>query len=135
MKFRPVISIMLGFTTASVAVICIFILSSFILHNTNFFNSDIDVFNWFLIGSLFALLFGGFITTYVAKEKNKRYSVYTGLLLTAAFFILNTLTKISGIHNANFISLTMFLIILVPAITCIGGYLGKLLERNNQNKS
>ena len=133
MKFRPVISIMIGFTVTSVAVICIFILSISAFH-ANILNSDIEAFNWFLIGSLFALLLGGFITIYFAKEKNKRYSVYTGLLLTAAFFILSTLTKISDIHNSGFIVVTITLIILVPVITGIGGYLGKLLERNHRNE-
>lgn len=135
MKFSPIISIMIGFTVTSVAVICIFILSIFILDNTNLFNSDIDAFNWFLIGSLFALLLGGFISTYFAKEKKRRYSVYTGLLLTIAFLISSTLAKIYDITNTGFMALIVVLFILVPLITGAGGYLGRFFGRNDQKEN
>ena len=133
MKLHPVISIIIGFTVASVAVICIFILSVSAFQ-VNILNSDIDAYNWFLVGSLFALLLGGFITTYFTKEKKRRYSVYTGLLLTVAFFVLSILAKIYDIHNTGFILMTIFLFILVPLITGAGGCLGGFFGRKNQKE-
>lgn len=107
MKFHPVISILLGI----MAAITIFGIT------TLAFNVTL----WTMLVAVPAsLIIGGFIATYFTKEKKRVYSVYVGAII-AVFMVISFGRSL----EYDVIAYNLLLIVFIPLITSIGGYIGK----------
>jgi hypothetical protein len=117
MKFHPVISIILGIIVLFVALISmVVILGPVIARNT----LGIIIFSLILIGA-------GFIATYFTKEKKIRYSLYEGIIIAALAAALAVIR-----HNDIITVISEF--IVYPLTMGIGGFLGKITDKNYRKR-
>ena len=115
MKFHPVVSIILG-------IIVSFMI--FVKISLSFSTSIL-----ILVAILFAtLILGGFIATYLTKDRKMKYGVYEGITL-AVFIII--LLEIAHSTELNIISVVSALV-LCPVISGIGGFIGEIADENNR---
>ena len=112
MKFHPIISIILGITAA----VSIFGISMLIFGETSWIPGAVFI---------FAFILGGFIATYFTKIKRTRYGIYVGIIFAAMLFILGM-----GSYTESDISWAIFMPVLFSVLTGIGGFLGKIIDKN-----
>lgn len=115
MKFRPAISIFLGI------VVTILIFGIAVL----FFGEASGVL-WFT--GFFAVTTGGFIATYFTKNKKIRYGLYVGIILTILMLILDLEDYNGDIGDS------ILFFVLFSVITCIGGFFGKITDKNKRQE-
>lgn len=110
MRLHPAISITLGVITS--IIILGYLIPNLPLDATSW-NMDI------IISS--AIIFGGFIATYLTAEKRIIYSFGVGIILSSIALILSL-----GLKGYND---TVFLFVFYSLIAGIGGFFGKTIEK------
>lgn len=87
-------------------------------------------------GSIIIIILGGFIATYLAKERKIRYGLYVGTLSMAIEGVYQIiLMNIQFYFGISLLTLTLGIIIIGTVFGTIGGFLGKIMPKNETSES
>lgn len=126
MKFHPVISIFLGVIVSFI----LYLIALSVFGVIGWIGAFIIIpgSSWF--GTLLltiSYILGGFIATYLAKEKKIQYGVYTGVIILTIGIIQTSINNFPVV-----IHISKFIVYIISA--AIGGYLAVLLAKHLKTK-